>query len=101
MTWLNTLADIAAKLPLVYYVLLNVLLIGFMAWDKFCACHDMRRIPEKTLLGLGLLCGGIGGLIGMQAFHHKTRKPVFWAVFIAAFFLHLAVWLGLCNWLTA
>lgn len=101
MTWLDTLSSAAAKLPLIYYLALNLLLVIFMGWDKFCACHAMRRIPEKTLLTLGLLAGGVGGLISMQAFHHKTQKPVFWAVFIAAFFLHLALWFLLCRWLVA
>lgn len=101
MAWLDTLSSAAAKLPLIYYLALNLLLIIFMGTDKFCACHDMRRIPEKTLLGLGLMAGGIGGLVSMQVFHHKTRKPYFWAVFIAAFILHLALWFALCRWLAA
>lgn len=101
MGWLDTISSAAAKLPLIYYIALNLLLIIFMGADKFCAKHDMRRVPEKTLLGLGLLAGGVGGLVSMQAFHHKTRKPYFWAVFIAAFFLHLALWFLLCHWLAA
>lgn len=101
MGWLSAIPAAAAKLPLIYYLALNILLIIFMGTDKFCACHDMRRIPEKTLLGLGLMSGGVGGLVSMQVFHHKTRKPVFWAVFIAGFFLHLALWFLLCRWLAA
>ena len=97
MGLLDTLASAAAKVPLIYYIALNLLLTAFMGWDKFCARHDMRRVPEKTLLVLGLCGGGVGGLIGMQAFHHKTRKPVFWAVFGAAFFLHLGLWFLLCR----
>lgn len=101
MEWLDTLSAVAAKLPLIYYLAMNLLTVIFMGCDKFCACHDMWRIPEKTLLGLGLLSGGVGGLISMQVFHHKTRKPVFWAVFIAGFILHLALWFLLCRWLVA
>lgn len=97
MGWLQSLAAAAARLPLIWYGVLNLLLVGVMGWDKFCAVRDMRRVPEKTLLVLGLLGGGIGGLIGMQAFHHKTRKPIFWAVYIAAFFLHIALWFWLCR----
>lgn len=95
----ETLAETAARLPLVYYLALNVLLLAIMGWDKFCAVRDYRRVPEKTLLIMGALSGGLGGLAAMQLFHHKTRKPVFWAVFLAAFFGHIALWFLLCRWL--
>lgn len=95
----ETLAVAAARLPLVYYLALNVLLFAIMGWDKFCAVKYLRRVPEKTLLILGEISGGLGGLAGMQFFHHKTRKPVFWAVFLAAFFGHIALWFLLCRWL--
>lgn len=35
------------------------------------------RIRETTLLMTLACCGGLGGLIGMLVFHHKTRKPLF------------------------
>ena len=54
---------------------LNFLLFGY---DKFQAKRGGWRIPEKVLLGLSLLGGGIGGLAGMLVFRHKTRKNYFW-----------------------
>jgi len=50
------------------------------------------RIPEKSLLGLTLFGGGIGGLAGMLLFRHKTRKNIFW---VTAF-----VGIGLLIYLT-
>lgn len=97
MGWFDALLAAAARVPLIYYIFLNALLFAVMGWDKFCARHQRRRVPEKNLLILGLLGGGVGGLAGMQAFHHKTRKPVFWAVFTAAFFVHIALWFMLCR----
>lgn len=31
-----------------------------------------RRVPEITLLGIAIIGGGIGVLLGMSMFHHKT-----------------------------
>ena len=53
----------------------NFLLFGY---DKFQAKREGWRIPEKVLLGLSLFGGGIGGLVGMLTFRHKTRKNIFW-----------------------
>ena len=42
--------------------------------DKAKAKYHGWRIPEKTLFLCSFLLGGIGGLLGMLFFHHKTRK---------------------------
>ena len=54
---------------------INFLLFGY---DKFQAKRNGWRIPERVLLGLTILGGGVGGLAGMLVFRHKTRKNVFW-----------------------
>ena len=36
-----------------------------------------NRISEKALFTLVLLGGGVGGILGMYIFHHKTQKPRF------------------------
>lgn len=73
---------------------INFLLFGY---DKFQAKRGGWRIPERVLLGLSLFGGGIGGLAGMLAFRHKTRKNIFWLAAIVgiAFLIYLAVfWQG-------
>ena len=35
------------------------------------------RIPEKTLFTITVLGGGVGTILGMYAFRHKTQKPQF------------------------
>lgn len=45
--------------------------------DKRRARRGMWRVPERTLLAACALLGAAGGLTGMRAFHHKTRKPRF------------------------
>ena len=62
---------------LIYLVLINAAGFLFKLTDKYRAKKDMWRIPENTLLGIALLGGSVGSLLGMQIFHHKTRKPKF------------------------
>ena len=45
--------------------------------DKAKAKKDRWRIPEKTLLLMGLCFGGPGQLAGMKVFRHKTKKWYF------------------------
>lgn len=63
----------------IYYYLLAVNLLAFVLFgiDKQKACHNLWRIPEKTLLLSTLIGGSAGAILGMQFFHHKTRKPKF------------------------
>ena len=73
---------------------INFLLFGY---DKFQAKRNGWRIPERVLLGLTLLGGGIGGLAGMLVFRHKTRKNVFWLAAIVGIGLLIylaAFWRG-------
>jgi len=53
--------------------------------DKRRAVRHEWRISESTLLMLSVF-GGIGGLLGMIVFHHKTRKWKF-CVLVPAFAL--------------
>lgn len=60
-----------------YILLIN--LVGFVAMyiDKKKAQRNEWRIKEGTLLSIALLGGGIGGMIGMYKFRHKTKKLKF------------------------
>jgi len=59
---------------LIYLLVMN--LVGFLSMliDKKKAEKGSWRIPEKTLLMIGLIGGSIGSIIGMYVFHHKTKK---------------------------
>lgn len=54
--------------------------IGFLSMyiDKIRAKKGKWRIKEWTLLTIAFLGGGIGSLIGMYKFRHKTKKPRFY-----------------------
>lgn len=60
-----------------YLAIIN--LVGFVmdADDKAKAKQKARRIPEKTLLNIARLGGGLGCWLGMKKFHHKTLHKQF------------------------
>ncbi len=62
---------------LIYLLIINIL--GFLAMgvDKWKAKHNSWRIPEKTLFIFAFLGGGIGTIVGMYTFRHKTKKLYF------------------------
>ncbi|MCD1147499.1 DUF1294 domain-containing protein [Peptoniphilus sp. KCTC 25270] len=60
------------------YLLLNLVVFALYGMDKRNAVKGNFRISEASLLILGLAGGGIGGLLGMQAFNHKTSKRHFY-----------------------
>ena len=70
-----------------YLVIVNILAFILYGLDKQKAVRKQWRIPEAQLLGIAVIGGSIGALLGMQFFHHKTRKwkfkigvPVFLAL---------------------
>ena len=64
---------IDVKYIITYLLIIN--LIGFLAMgiDKFKAKRGYWRIPEGTLIMITALGGGIGTLLGMYTFRHKTK----------------------------
>ena len=66
-------------LKYVLYYLAAINLITFFVYgiDKWRAKRGAWRIPEKTLFLLPILGGSIGAIIGMKAFHHKTKHWYF------------------------
>lgn len=55
-----------------YLVLINLITYIFYGVDKGKAQKSQWRIPERTLIGMAWLGGGLGALCGMRHFHHKT-----------------------------
>ena len=60
-----------------YVLLINLFLFILMGIDKRAAKRKKWRIPERRLLILGIIGGGIGGILGMLVFHHKTHRIYF------------------------
>ncbi len=64
-------------LLLVIFVVWNIFVFIIYGIDKDRAKNKKIRISEKTLLMSAVLMGGIGALIGMKIFRHKTKHVVF------------------------
>ena len=59
---------------IIYLIIINILGILLMYIDKQKAKKGAWRIPEKTLFIVTTLGGGIGTILGMYIFRHKTQK---------------------------
>ena len=75
----------------IYLLAVNLLLFALMGIDKWKAKRGAWRIPEKTLFLTAALGGGIGGILGMKVFRHKTRHNSFKYGFPAILIAQLAV----------
>ena len=62
---------------LIAFFIINLATFIAFGIDKRKAKKDRWRIPEKTLILMGLCFGGIGQLAGMRVFRHKTKKWYF------------------------
>ena len=62
---------------LVYLAVINLIGFAIMGWDKAKAKQGAWRVPEKTLMGIAAAGGGVGVLMGMRTFRHKTKHAKF------------------------
>ena len=89
-----------------WLLVINVLALLAYGLDKLLArwkahAPKTRRIPEKALLLLAALGGGIGAWLGMELFRHKTQHrsfricvPLFtliWIVVMGGLYLYFNV----------
>ena len=62
---------------LAFLVLMNIRAFYLFAHDKASAKRRDRRTSENKLMRACFWGGAIGGIIGMNAFKHKTQKKKF------------------------
>lgn len=63
--------------------------------DKSAAEHRRRRIPEATLIGLGLVGGWPGAIVAQQVLRHKTSKASFQSRFWFSVVVNVLAFAGL------
>ncbi|WP_461812704.1 DUF1294 domain-containing protein [Faecalimonas sp.] len=62
---------------IIYLCVVNIIAFILYGADKEKAKRHKWRIPEATLLSVAFVGGSIGAFLGMQIFHHKTKKAKF------------------------
>ncbi|MDR0978873.1 MAG: DUF1294 domain-containing protein [Lachnospiraceae bacterium] len=62
---------------LIYIIFINLITFLAMYIDKQKAKQHKWRTKEGTLFMLVILGGGIGGIVGIYMFRHKTKKLTF------------------------
>ena len=84
-------------LPLLYFAAVNLIAALTVAYDKHISRlprGSIRRIPERRFVAFAWLGGGLGTLLAMLLFHHKTKSHDGLLVRIALpTFLWIAAWL--------
>ena len=87
------------------FVAMSVIGFALMGADKRRAEKGAWRIPEKVLFGVSFLLGGVGSLVGMFVFRHKTKHASFrillplsalWSLAVTAA-AEYGVWLVVCR----
>ena len=78
-------------LLLVYLAVMSLIAFAAFGLDKFKAKMNRWRIPERTLFLLAILGGGVGAVLGMKVFRHKTRHSQFVFGIPAIMILQLAL----------
>lgn len=65
------------KVLLIYIFVINIAALAIMGIDKHKAHRHKWRISENSIFVVGLMGGGLGVLLGMNLFHHKTKHLKF------------------------
>ena len=96
---------ILALAALAFVAVMNIISFRLMGADKRRAQRGEWRIPERTLFLATACFGGLGGVLGMKVFRHKTRHwyfrlcfPLLLAIQIAALGAG-ACWLFMPGWI--
>ena len=79
------------ELLIIYLMIINVLGFFSMGIDKECAQKRRWRIPERTLMGMAILGGGLGTWLGMYMFRHKTKHDYFVKLVSVVMILQMAL----------
>lgn len=72
-------------------VVMNTISFVLMGHDKRSAQKGKWRVSEKTLFLATACFGGLGGVLGMKVFHHKTKRWYFKAFFPVLLIVQIAL----------
>jgi uncharacterized membrane protein YsdA (DUF1294 family) len=79
---------------LIFFLLVNSVVIILFAADKYLAISNRYRISEKSLTLWALAGGSIGAITAQQLFRHKTQKFKYrlWIILFIHFILGWYAW---------
>ena len=91
--WYNDIMDKRTIMltALAVVVIMNIASFALMGHDKRCARQGKWRVPEKTLFLVTACFGGLGGVLGMKVFHHKTQHWYFKVFFPVLLIVQVAL----------
>ena len=72
-------------------IVINLASFALMGIDKRRARRGAWRISEKALFLTTACFGGLGGVLGMKVFHHKTQHWYFRVFFPLLLVLQIAI----------
>ena len=61
----------------IWFILISAVSIIMTVYDKWAAKRKKRRVPERTLLSLGIVGGAAAMFLTVKCIHHKTKKKKF------------------------
>lgn len=80
-----------SKLMLIYFAVISVVSIIITIADKSKAKRDAWRIPEATLMLVGLAGGALPMYVTMKTIRHKTKHKKFMIGLPLEIALHAAI----------
>ena len=72
-------------------VAMNLIAFALMGIDKRRARRGEWRVSERTLFLVTACFGGLGGVLGMKLFHHKTKHWYFRLFFPVLLVIQIAL----------
>ena len=78
-------------IALAVIAVMNVVAFTLMGIDKRRARRGAWRISERALFMTTACFGGLGGVLGMKVFHHKTKHWYFRVFFPVLLVLQIAI----------
>lgn len=75
----------------IWFILISAVSIIMTVYDKWAAKHKKRRVPERTLLSLGIVGGAAAMYLTMLLIRHKTRKKKFMVGLPLEMLLHVLI----------
>jgi len=83
----------------IYLIIINIFSFILYGLDKYKAIHNMWRIPEIVLISISFIGGGIGSILGMIIFRHKTKKLSFKILNTLSLLIFIYIIKNMSSWL--